>query len=416
MQTSKYSPEQIAQALRQAENGTPIVEICRKLQVMEQTFHRRKKKFGELGSRQVRCYETSTRDYGDSMTRLISYSFAPQVASALRSRGLSAARRGALASIAPCKLPIVRKAGLIGLALLTACGESAGRASTDDQFGNGTFSYSFRSSQPEDAEQLVDGERIKVYPDSIVSDFWSEASGGILKPHSLRIHCLYLRPTNATAFEARGQNCTGPGHDLSPGNNPIPWEYDPGQDTWQRPFARRLKTFRRHGSGAALLAEGDTLAALRRVRAQATHILGTLVPAAPMEPVPADSILRAEENNGNVTFEYTKNASGLIVAIRERTTVSDLGTHEVTYGYDNERLLFVGEDDGFQEPFASDRRVTWYYFDQGRPLQWITRQGVRLAIPPAAADSMRQRAERYLRAIRHLSTRKWEPWGDIRSP
>ena len=33
MRTSKYSPEQIAQALRQAESGTPIVEICCKLQV-----------------------------------------------------------------------------------------------------------------------------------------------------------------------------------------------------------------------------------------------------------------------------------------------------------------------------------------------------------------------------------------------
>ena len=38
MRTSKYSPEQIAQALRQAESGTPVVEICRKLQVTEQTF------------------------------------------------------------------------------------------------------------------------------------------------------------------------------------------------------------------------------------------------------------------------------------------------------------------------------------------------------------------------------------------
>ena len=45
MRTSKYSPEQIAQALRQAESGTPIVEICRKLQVTEQTCYRWKKKF-----------------------------------------------------------------------------------------------------------------------------------------------------------------------------------------------------------------------------------------------------------------------------------------------------------------------------------------------------------------------------------
>jgi putative transposase len=54
MRTSTFSPEQIAQALRQAEGGTPVVEICRKLQVTEQTIYRWKKKFGELGTPEVR--------------------------------------------------------------------------------------------------------------------------------------------------------------------------------------------------------------------------------------------------------------------------------------------------------------------------------------------------------------------------
>ena len=54
MRTSKYSPEQIAQALRQAESGTHIVEICRKLQVTEQTFFRWWKKFGEVGTHEIR--------------------------------------------------------------------------------------------------------------------------------------------------------------------------------------------------------------------------------------------------------------------------------------------------------------------------------------------------------------------------
>jgi len=43
MRTSKFTNEQIVQALRQAESGTPVVDICRKLGVSEQTFYRWKK-------------------------------------------------------------------------------------------------------------------------------------------------------------------------------------------------------------------------------------------------------------------------------------------------------------------------------------------------------------------------------------
>jgi transposase-like protein len=47
MKTSKFTDEQIAMALRQAEAGTPVGEICRKLGVSEQTFYRWKKRFGD---------------------------------------------------------------------------------------------------------------------------------------------------------------------------------------------------------------------------------------------------------------------------------------------------------------------------------------------------------------------------------
>lgn len=54
MRSSRYSDEQIAMALRQAEVGTPVGEICRKLGVTEATFYRWKKRFGGLGVSELR--------------------------------------------------------------------------------------------------------------------------------------------------------------------------------------------------------------------------------------------------------------------------------------------------------------------------------------------------------------------------
>ena len=49
-----HSEEQIVYALRQAEGGTPVVEICRKLGVSEQTFDRWKRKFAGFGIAELR--------------------------------------------------------------------------------------------------------------------------------------------------------------------------------------------------------------------------------------------------------------------------------------------------------------------------------------------------------------------------
>ena len=49
MRKSRFTEEQIALAVRQAEAGTPVAEICRKLEITEGTFYRWKKKFGGLG-------------------------------------------------------------------------------------------------------------------------------------------------------------------------------------------------------------------------------------------------------------------------------------------------------------------------------------------------------------------------------
>jgi putative transposase len=47
---SRYSDEQIAAALRQAEIGTAVADITRKLGITEATFYVWKKRFGSLGT------------------------------------------------------------------------------------------------------------------------------------------------------------------------------------------------------------------------------------------------------------------------------------------------------------------------------------------------------------------------------
>ncbi len=54
MKKSRYSPEQVAFALRQAERGTPVSDICRKMGVSEQTYYRWKKQDAGMGVAEVR--------------------------------------------------------------------------------------------------------------------------------------------------------------------------------------------------------------------------------------------------------------------------------------------------------------------------------------------------------------------------
>jgi len=51
---SKFTEQQIAYALKQAELGTPIEEVCRKMGISDATFYNWKKKYGGLGPSEVR--------------------------------------------------------------------------------------------------------------------------------------------------------------------------------------------------------------------------------------------------------------------------------------------------------------------------------------------------------------------------
>lgn len=54
MKKSRFTEEQIAFALRQVEQGVAIKEVCRKMQITEQTYYRWKRKFAGLGVAEVR--------------------------------------------------------------------------------------------------------------------------------------------------------------------------------------------------------------------------------------------------------------------------------------------------------------------------------------------------------------------------
>ncbi len=50
----RYTNEQIAFALRQAESGASVQEVCRKMGVTDVTFYRWKKKFAGMGAVELR--------------------------------------------------------------------------------------------------------------------------------------------------------------------------------------------------------------------------------------------------------------------------------------------------------------------------------------------------------------------------
>jgi len=51
---SRYSDEQIAYALRQAETGTTVADVCRQLGISDATFYVWKKKYANLGATELR--------------------------------------------------------------------------------------------------------------------------------------------------------------------------------------------------------------------------------------------------------------------------------------------------------------------------------------------------------------------------
>ncbi len=54
MKKSKFTEEQIAFALKQAELGTSVEEVCRKMGISDATFYNWRKRYGGLGPSELR--------------------------------------------------------------------------------------------------------------------------------------------------------------------------------------------------------------------------------------------------------------------------------------------------------------------------------------------------------------------------
>lgn len=61
MKKSKFTEEEIAFALKQAEIGTQDDEVCRKTEISDTTFYNWRKKYGGSGARGRRAAEATRR-------------------------------------------------------------------------------------------------------------------------------------------------------------------------------------------------------------------------------------------------------------------------------------------------------------------------------------------------------------------
>jgi len=66
MKKSRFTEEQITFALRQADSGMPVADVCRQLGISEATFYVWKRKYGNLGVTELR----QLRQLRDENTRL----------------------------------------------------------------------------------------------------------------------------------------------------------------------------------------------------------------------------------------------------------------------------------------------------------------------------------------------------------
>lgn len=70
MSRKHFSEEQIIYALKQAENGKPVRDVCRELGMSEQSFYTWKRKYGGMGISELRKLR-QLRDENRQLKRIV---------------------------------------------------------------------------------------------------------------------------------------------------------------------------------------------------------------------------------------------------------------------------------------------------------------------------------------------------------
>lgn len=99
MKKSRFTEEQIAYALRLADSGTPVVDVCRQIGISEATFYTWKKKYADLGVSELRKLKM-LEDENARLRRIVAdLTLDKQILQEVvkkRSKGCQAARAGSL--------------------------------------------------------------------------------------------------------------------------------------------------------------------------------------------------------------------------------------------------------------------------------------------------------------------------------
>jgi putative transposase len=99
---SRYTEEQIAYALKQAETGTPVAEVLRRMGISEQTFYRWKKLYGGLGVGELRRLK-QLEDENRKLKQLVAdLSLDCRMCCQKKSEACSAARDRPVCSVEAC--------------------------------------------------------------------------------------------------------------------------------------------------------------------------------------------------------------------------------------------------------------------------------------------------------------------------